>query len=168
MQKEITYLPVNFTRLSAVTNSVHKDNKKVELLADVASDVGVTHKKKMLRYIRNTVIVALVAFTILFRYTMVSDNKSEIRRLEKEYVQLSEANINLQCEIDSCTDSDSIEEAATKLGMSQPSKSQKITVDVVGGDYVEVAVSQPEENRETSQFYGTMIETLGNVLEYLY
>lgn len=167
MQKEITYLPVNFTRLSAVTN-VHKENKDVELLADVASEVGVTNKKKMFRYVRNTLIVAAVAFTILFRYTMVSDNKSQIKQLQKEYTQIAEANINLQCEIDSCTDSDSIEEAAIKLGMSQPSKSQKITVDVIGGDYVEVAEAKTEESHETSQFYGTMIETLGNVLEYLY
>ncbi len=166
MAKEITYETVNFKRLS--DKHIHQDNKDTRLLADVALSGGVTHKYKMFRYIKNTVIVAAVALTILFRYTMVADNTTKISSLEKEYTEISEANISLQCEIDSCTDSDTIEEAAGKLGMAQPSKSQKITVDVLGGDYVEVAKGDSTSKSGGSEFYATMIETLGNVLEYLY
>ena len=172
MSKEITYEPINFRRLSDASSmsrvsSIQKENKNVELLADVALS-GVTHKHKMFRYIRNTVIVAAVAFTILFRYTIVSDNTSKLSSLKKEYTELAESNINLQCEIDSRTDSDSIELAAEKLGMAKPSKSQKVSVDVRGGDYVEVSKPRQTNSGEGSQFYATMIETLGNVLEYLY
>lgn len=179
MSEKITYEPINFKRLSHVTNidpipretenkHTKKENKKVKLLADFASDAGVLHRRKMFRYIRNTAIVVAVAFVILFRYTAVSDNTVKISKLQKEYTELSENNINLQCEIDSLTDSDSIEEAAIELGMTKPSKSQKITVDVVGGDYVEVAGGDVGQSEGSSQFYATMIETLGNVLEYLY
>ena len=177
MSKEITYEPINFKRLSQVTNidpipreakKVHKSKKKVQLLADVASDVGVTNRHRMFKYIKNAVIVGAVALFILFRYTIVSDNTAKIAKLEKEYTEISESNINLQCEIDSVTDSDSIEDAATKLGMAQPSKSQKISVNVVGGDYVEVAKTEDEAVDVSPQFYATIIETMGNVLEYLY
>ncbi len=172
MANEITYEPINFKRVAnSSASQVHKAKKakKVELLSDVALGKGnVSNKRKTLRYIRNTVIVASVAITILFRYTVVSDNTADIKQLESEYAQLSEQNINLQCEIDSCTDSDSIEEAAMELGMSQPSKSQKVAVNVHGDDYVEVNRSEVKKTAGTSRFYASMIQTLGNVLEYLY
>ena len=178
MSKEITYEPINFKRLSDVTNiepvtrekgrKVHRGRKKVELLADVATDVGVTHRRRMFKYIGNAIVVVVVALVILFRYTLIADNTAKISKLEKEFTAISEENINLQCSIDSKTDSDSIEEAATKLGMAQPSKSQKIAVNVVGGDYVEVAQSGSSHGEVSSLFYATIIETLGNVQEYLY
>ena len=65
MSKEITYEPINFRRISDISNSnninkVHKERRNVELLSDVVMS-GTAHKRKMFRYIRNTLVVAVVA-----------------------------------------------------------------------------------------------------------
>lgn len=183
MADKITYEPITFKRISLDENAVRTadkniNNKKVRevrkndtaLLADFVSAPEIKQKKrKTLRYIINTVVVAAVAFTILFRYIAVMDNTNEISVLKAKLADITEDNINIQCEIDSKTDSDSIEEAAGKLGMAQPGKSQKITVDIKKDDFVEVGDLESENKTVApSQFYATMIETLGNIQEYLY
>lgn len=180
MADKITYEPIAFKRISLEQKPVdeNKNTKKTQrgakrsraLLADYVTTPEVKVKRrKTLRYVRNTAVVAAVAFAILFRYIAVMDNTSEISRLKSKLADLTEDNINIQCEIDSKTDSDSIESAAEKLGMAQPSKSQKVAVDIKSDDVVEVSGAEDAEKTEApSQFYATMIETLGNIQEYLY
>lgn len=182
MDNKITYEPINFKRISLDDNTVETKTKinsgksarnakkNSALLADFVSMPETKAKRrKTFRYICNTAVVAVVAFVILFRYIAVMENTNEISKLKSGLADLTEDNINIQCEIDSKTDSDSIEAAAEKLGMAQPNKSQKISVDIKNDDFVEVSDSEGEKQTEVpSQFYATMIETLGNIQEYLY
>lgn len=179
MAEKFSYEPITFKRIeldkNPVDNKISAKSKKgarkeKALLSDlVTAPEAKVKRKRTLKYISRTVVVACVAFAILFRYISVMDNTNEISRLKAKYADLTEDNINIQCEIDSKTDSDSIEAAAEKLGMSQPSKSQKISVDIKSDDLVEVSDSDDNKKAEApSQFYATMIETLGNIQEYLY
>ena len=181
MADKITYEPITFKRISleqtpvdtpAKAKKTHKGamKKSRALLADYVTAPEIKSKRrKTLRYVRNTAVIAAVALAILFRYIAVMDNTNEISRLKSKFADLTEDNINIQCEIDSKTDSDSIEAAAEKLGMAQPSKSQKVSVDIKSDDVVEVSGADEAEKTEApSQFYATMIETLGNIQEYLY
>lgn len=179
MAEKFTYEPITFKRIELDKIPVDNKNsakskrgakKEKALLSDlVTAPETKVKRKRTLKYISRTAVVAVVAFAILFRYISVMDNTNEISRLKAKYADLTEDNINIQCEIDSKTDSDSIEAAAEKLGMSQPSKSQKISVDIKSDDLVEVSDSDENKKAEApSQFYATMIETLGNIQEYLY
>lgn len=180
MADKIIYEPITFKRVSLEQTPADTDRKTKKtrkgaskknraLLADYITVPEIKVKRrKMLRYVRNTAVVVAVAFAILFRYIAVMDNTSEISSLKSKLADLTEDNINIQCEIDSKTDSDSIEDAAEKLGMTQPSKSQKVSVDIKSDDVVEVSDTEDDKTQAPSQFYATMIETLGNIQEYLY
>ena len=72
--------------------------------------------------------------------------------------------------IDSALNLDKVEQVARNdLGMAKPEKYQTVYVNIKGDDYVEVAKdASGDEEKGGKQFYATIIQTLGNVLEYLY
>ncbi len=131
------------------------------------------HIKKIrrgsLRLISNVLLLCLVAFAILFRYSTIVERDHQLETLKEEYNAIADENKRLQVEIDSALNLSNVEQIAmNELGMAKPEKYQTVYVDIKGDDYVEVAEETEEEPAEGKQFYATIIQTLGNVLEYLY
>ncbi|MBE7042976.1 MAG: hypothetical protein E7399_05720 [Ruminococcaceae bacterium] len=126
-------------------------------------------KKISGRLIGNLLLICVFAFLILFRYSAIVERDHELSVLKQERDAITDENKRLQVEIDSALNLDNVERVAmNELGMGKPEKYQTIYVNIQGDDYVEVAEEVEESTAEGKQFYATIIQTLGNVLEYLY
>ena len=120
------------------------------------------------RLIGNVLLVCVAALLILFRYSAIVERDHRLELLKEERNAILDENKRMQVEIDSALNLDNVERIAMiELGMGKPEKYQTVYVNIQGDDYVEVA-EETEETAEGKQFYATIIQTLGNVLEYLY
>ena len=123
-----------------------------------------------LRLIGNVLLICVFAFAVLIRYSTIVERDHQLETLKKEYTSITDENKRLQVEIDSALNLDKVEQVARNdLGMAKPEKYQTVYVNIKGDDYVEVAKdASGDEEKGGKQFYATIIQTLGNVLEYLY
>ena len=123
-----------------------------------------------LRLIGNVLLLCVFAFAVLIRYSTIVERDHRLETLKKEYTSITDENKRLQVEIDSALNLDKVEQVARNdLGMAKPEKYQTVYVNIKGDDYVEVAKdASGDEEKGGKQFYATIIQTLGNVLEYLY
>ncbi len=120
------------------------------------------------RLIGNVLLICVAALLILFRYSAIVERDHQLELLKVERNALVDENKRLQVEIDSALNLENVERIAmTELGMGKPEKYQTVYVNIQGDDYIEVA-EEMEETAEGKNFYATIIQTLGNVLEYLY
>lgn len=121
------------------------------------------------RLIGNVLLVCLFAFVVVFRYSAIVEKDHALTALKEERNAIADENKRLQVAIDSALNLENVERIAeSELGMGKPEKYQTVYVTVQGDDYVEVAEDTENDTTEGKQFYATMIQTLGNVLEYLY
>ncbi len=126
-------------------------------------------RKSSVRVISSVMVMLAVAFLILYRYSVIVEQNEQISDLKSQYEELADANKRLQVTIDSSLNLANIEEIAiNRLGMRKPEKYQTVYINVTGDDYAEVTSSPQASNSRANQFYATIIQTLGNVLEYLY
>lgn len=146
--------------------AVSQRNKR-ELPAPVQHDSKI--KRGSIRLIGNVLFLCLVAFAVLFRYSAIVERDHKLESLKEECSAITDENKRLQVEIDSVLNLDNVEQIAmNELGMAKPEKYQTVYVNIKGDDYVEMAEEAEEETAGGKQFYATIIQTLGNVLEYLY
>ena len=121
------------------------------------------------RLIGNVLLVCVFAFVILFRYSAIVEKDHELGILKEKRNEILDQNKRIQVQIDSATNLENVEQiATTELGMSKPEKYQTVYVTIQGDDYVEVAEEIDYQPVEGKHFYATIIQTLGNVLEYLF
>ena len=114
-------------------------------------------------------LLCVVAFAVLFRYSAIVERDHQLETLKEEYNAIADENKRLQVEIDSALNLNNVEQIAmSQLGMAKPEKYQTVYVNIKGDDYVEMEEEAEETPSEGNQFYATIIQTLGNVLEYLY
>ena len=126
-------------------------------------------QKGSLRLISNVLLLCVVAFAVLFRYSAIVERDHQLETLKEEYNAIADENKRLQVEIDSALNLNNVEQIAmSQLGMAKPEKYQTVYVNIKGDDYVEMEEEAEEAPSEGNQFYATIIQTLGNVLEYLY
>ncbi len=157
--------PVSVVRQDR-TRRVKSNNKIVEHKQAVQQTAGA--KRLPVKLIGNVLLACVAALLILFRYSAIVERDHQLEILKEERNAIVDENKRLQVEIDSALNLENVERIAmTELGMSKPEKYQTIYVNIQGDDYIEVA-EEIEETAEGKQFYATIIQTLGNVLEYLY
>lgn len=146
-------------RVSTATHAPQLSKKKL----------AARRRRNSLRMIASVMVLLSLAFLMLFRYSAIVERTQEVARLQQEYDNLSSANKRLQVSIDSALNLTNIEETAVnELGMCKPEKYQLVYLDILGDDHVSLPQGAQGNRGMVRQFYATIIQTLGNVLEYLY
>lgn len=146
------------------------NNRLVEYRHSVpAAATAAGIRKVPSKLIRNVLIACAVALVILFRYSAIVEQNHQLDLLKEERNEIVDENKRIQVEIDSALNLENVERIAmTELGMGKPETYQTVYVNIQGDDYVEMAEEIEEKTSGSKHFYATIIQTLGNVLEYLY
>jgi len=145
------------------------ESKKIQPIQKVAKK----HRKAALKLVVSALFILSIAFVILFRYSMITEANARNDKLQSEYNQIADENKRINVEIDSNVNLSKVEDIAiNRLGMKKPEKYQTVYINVIGDDFVTVpdgtTTGPLASNTVGSEFYATIIKTLGNVLEYLY
>lgn len=132
---------------------IEKDNYYVEGSAareikyDVYEENKVLKKKKQyrdnraakFRLIMSLIVVFAAGLIVMYRFAVITQLNYNIARSERAYNDLVGENSRLRVEIENNTDLAKIKEVAEqKLGMSEPDKSQMVTIRVPKNDYTVV------------------------------
>jgi len=87
------------------------------------------YKNHKLRYIVRLVMVALLLFSVLYRFSIITEYQYKIEKLRSEIEGISMQNERLKVEIASLKSISRIEEiAVNKLNMKEPDKQQIIYI----------------------------------------
>lgn len=97
------------------------------------------------------VIVILVVFgflfTLIYRYSMLTELEYKSASLNKEYSKLKDENAKLKIDIESNTDPFTIKKMAEKMGLQQPDKMQKVYIMVPKSDFTKISEQIKEEKK---------------------
>lgn len=109
-----------------------------------------------------------IAFTILWRYTMIIEANNQVKNLQDELSRLERITEQVKVELDSSIDLERIERIAREeLGMRRPENYQIVYVDINTSDYAQVLGNTPKPNT-THNLLAIIFNRINKVLAYLY
>jgi len=102
------------------------------------------------------VVLAAVAFLVLCRGVMITEQIDRVEKKRAELNALTTANEKTQIEIDSATNLKNVEEiATTRLNMARPEKNQTVYIKIEQPDVVE-KIDGSGNVDSVSDFFGTL------------
>jgi len=123
----------------------------------------VKRKKAAIANALSIMIFTSLAFCLLFRYALITEQCSEVARLKTQLEDTNSIMVEKEFDRDRQIDLKTIEQIATsKLGMKRPEKYQIVYIDLENDDYAQVI--QKDKNQGS---LGIIMGGLSKVLEYL-
>ncbi len=118
-------------------------------------------KKAKARLVLYTVVFFILAFILIYRYTMLTDVNYRIIKLEKTYENIRVANMHAQVEIGKATDLEKIREIAEgRLGMQKPDRAQIVYVNVPKEDVTSVSDVYKSKNTGGNGFFAVVFDKI--------
>lgn len=123
----------------------------------------VVQKKKKVNkvFVFSFLLATALAFTLLGRYSVITEKTAQIEALKKEYNAVNSVVVAEEFEFEKSIDLKKIEEiATTKLGMQRPEKHQMVYIAMDNQDYCEVTTP------EKTGFLANMMSGVQRFVEY--
>jgi len=112
-------------------------------------------------FVFSFILAAMLAFTLLGRYSIITEKTAQVENLKKEYDTVNSMVVAGEYEFEKSIDLKKVEETATgKLGMQRPEKHQMVYISMDNADYCEV------NKAEGGGFLASILSGVSRFMEY--